>query len=159
MEDELNILESTAYHTFTFISVDNLKISNKDKLEESKMFKCNYELYNKKISKWKDTGNNQCVFEYLLHRYNGVHNLRLTKERIYDSMYHEAHFIERDFKRGVNCLDLERFCKWLGIPMYCVDITDTIFYKYIPDKRNKHYPVLCFICSNNHLVSCYSLNK
>ena len=151
MEDELNILESTAYHTFTFVSVDNLKISNKDKLEESKMFKCNYELYNKKISKWKDTGECECVFEYLLHRYNGVHNLRLTKERIYDSMYHEAHFIERDFKKGVSCQDLERFCKWLGIPMYCVDITDTIFYKYIPDKRNKHYPVLCFICSNNHL--------
>lgn len=35
--------------------------------------------------------------------------------------------------------------------MYAVDITDTLFYKYIPDKRDKHYPVLCFICSNNHL--------
>ena len=35
--------------------------------------------------------------------------------------------------------------------MYCVDATNSLFYKYVPEKRNHHYPVLCFISSNNHL--------
>jgi hypothetical protein len=151
MEDDLNAKESGAYHTLTYISVDNLKLNKKQRLEESKMYKCNFGIYNKKISKWIDTGQYECVYEYLLHRYNGRNGLNLTKERIYDIIFQQPSWKERNFKTGLSCQDLERFCKWLGIPMYCVDITNSLFYKYLPEKRDKHYPVLCFICSNNHL--------
>jgi hypothetical protein len=149
-EDELNAIESGAYHTLTYIGVENNKMTKKKRLEESKMYKCNYELYNKKISKWTDTGDNECVFEYLLHRYNGVNRLVLTKEKVYDVIFKEPIYVERDFKRGVSCQDIENFCKWLGCPLYAVDRDDTLFYKYIPDNRNKNYPAMAGICANNH---------
>ena len=150
MEDELNAIESGVWHKLIFISVDNLKIG-KSRLEESRMFKMNYDIYNNKISEFIDTGKKECCFEYLMHRYNGVHNLRLTKERIYDIIFQEINGKERNFKRGLSCMDLERFCQYLNISMYCVDVTNDLFYKYLPEKASHHYPVLCFVCSNNHL--------
>jgi len=152
LEMKINAIESEAQHNLTYIRVDNLLLDKKARLEESKMYKCNYSIYNKKISSWTDTGNCECVYEYLIHRYNGKNKLVLTKERIYDIIFQEPNWKDRNFRSGLTCLNLETFCRWLRIPMYCVDITNTLFYKYIPDKnRDKHYPVLCFICSNNHL--------
>jgi hypothetical protein len=35
--------------------------------------------------------------------------------------------------------------------MYAIDTDCNLFYKFIPLNRNRNYPVLAFICSNNHL--------
>lgn len=160
-EDELNKRDSYTYHVLTFKAIDNLKFDQeKNTLSKMKMYKCDYSLYNSKISEWTDIGQLECVFETLMHRYDGVHGLRLSKERIYDVIFTRTynHVTEEfakpkeyDFKRGVTCEELNYFAEWLGVPMYCVDRTSSLFYKHIPTKRDRHYPALCFICSNNHM--------
>ena len=155
IEDEKNEIASATKHKVKLKSVNTIRLNTDQKLQDSKMFKCNFSLYNKKISNWVDSGNNMCVYEYLIHRYNNIHKLILTKERIYSIIFDDYLKEKRDYDKiyetGLNCWHLERFCKYLGIHMYCVDATNSLFYKYVPEKRNHHYPVLCFISSNNHL--------
>lgn len=151
IEDRFNQIDSDTRHNIELVSVRNIRLDRKTRLEDSKMFKMNYSFYNKMVSEWKDNGKMECVFDYLMYRYNGFRKLRLTKDRIYDIIFGYSFGEKRDFKKGLSCNDLDTFAYWLGIPMYCVDVDDNLFYKFIPTDRNNNYPVLAFICSNNHL--------
>ena len=55
-EDELNQRESGAQYTLAFQSLQTNRILRGGRLEKSKMFKCNYSVYNKYVSEWTDSG-------------------------------------------------------------------------------------------------------
>lgn len=147
LEIAKNYTNSSEY-TFTFLGVENVLMRQEDNMKESKMFNATFQIYSSKISGWVDSGNKMCMFEYLMHRYHGKNKLELTKERIYRLIFDDGDY---DYTKGVSCVELEPFCQRLGIPMYAVNAEENLFYKHIPTKRNKNYPVLAFIESNNHI--------
>lgn len=152
MEDRKN--QSFEMIRLTLISVENVKIDEKKTdLRESKMYRCKYKIFSEKIAEWTDAGNGECVYDYLIHRYK---RLKLTKERIYDTMFEKEYDLEkkkyyRNYAKGVNTYDLERFCKYFRITLYAVNRDELLFHKYIAPNKNKKYGALCYICSNNHL--------
>jgi hypothetical protein len=70
-EREANQRESYEQHLFEYVKVENLAMRTDRRLEDSKMFKANYTIFSEKVSDWVDSGEMMCVYEFLIHRYNG----------------------------------------------------------------------------------------
>jgi len=135
-------------HKYTYKKVSNVKMDGENNLGKTRMFKMDYKISGKMISDFIDNGEDECVYDFLLHRYNGVNNLQLTKNRIYGLMFDDK---EYDFKKGVSTDEVKKFCQYFKIPMYALDATERIFDKHIPEKKSKAYKSLSFIVSNNHM--------
>lgn len=54
-------------------------------------------------------------------------------------------------ENGVTCDEIKQLCIKYDIRMHAYDINNTIIEEYLPEKRNKKYPIMYFIATNNHL--------
>lgn len=94
-----------------------------------------------------DTKKGRCVFDYIINRYGNIKGLKLIcndKELINIFGDDEA------LINGVDTYQINKFCKYLNIPLYAYDENNNLFHYYYPEKKRKDYPSLMFKIINNH---------
>jgi hypothetical protein len=111
-----------------------------------------------------DTNSGRCVFDYIIYRYGNIDGFKKISN--YESLckifnnYEDDEEITDDndevitdytelLTKGVNTIEIKRFCRKFNIPMYAIDEIENTFNQYIPHTRNKNCNAFIYSLSNN----------
>ena len=149
---------------------DSIQIVNNDKIKPLNKIRMKdsgaglYDGYEPQI--W-DTNSGRCVFDYIKYRYGNIDGFKkiCSYESLckifynYDDEDDEEELTDENdeviteeelLKKGVNTIEIKRFCRKFNIPMYAIDEIENTFNQYIPQNRNKKCPAMIYRVSNKH---------
>lgn len=156
---------------------DSIQIVNNDKIKPLNKIRMKdsgaglYDGYEPQI--W-DTNSGRCVFDYIKYRYGNIDGFK--KICNYESLckifnnYEDDEDITDDnddvitdytelLTKGVNTIEIKRFCRKFNIPMYAIDEIENTFNQYIPQSRNKDCPAMIYRISNKHFYPVIDKQK
>lgn len=137
----------TTNFRFSFTAIERREGS----LESVLMFKSPCKLMKQHFGLYEDSGSGMCVIEALRHLYGSKIPSVMNDDFLCELMSPDD---PRDLEDGWNVLHIDFFVRRYNIPMYALDRNERIFFTHIPEKRNKKYPALVFIVSNDHMYLC-----
>lgn len=121
---------------------------------DEKMYYAKFKIDNMNINyKFQDSGNRRCVPE-ILHQMFCNKNLERPLKLSLQEIGYILNQSDNDLSQGYNTLQIENFCIKYRIPLYAIDINEKIFHSYMPEKKNKHFPCLCYINTMEHMYVC-----
>jgi len=96
-----------------------------------------------------DTGNNTCVFDWIIHHYGDIRGCKKTATRagLVEILGEEA------LIKGVSAVMLDAVCDALGCCQYALDETNEIIHAYSPEEKrkiNNNVPPLVYRVKNGH---------
>lgn len=94
-----------------------------------------------------DTNTNQCVYDYIIHRYGDVKGFKksCTYEKL-DEIFDNGNSL----LKGVNTWGIRNFCVKFNICLHALDDEEHRFMHYVPMKRNQNAPAMIYRISNGH---------
>jgi hypothetical protein len=148
---------------------DSIQIVNNDKikpLDKIRMKDSGAGIYDGYAGQEWSTNTGRCVFDYIIYRYGNIDGFK--KVCNYESLckifnnYEDDEEITDDndevitdytelLTKGVNTIEIKRFCRKFNIPMYAIDEIENTFNQYIPHTPNKKCPAMIFRLSNTHI--------
>ena len=155
---------------------DSIQIVN-DKikpLDKTRMKDAGVGIYDGYEPQLWDTNSGRCVFDYIIYRYRNIDGFK--KICNYESLckifnnYEDDEDITDDndeiitdytelLTKGVNTIEIKRFCRRFNIPMYAVDEIENTFNQYIPQIPNKKCPAMIYRISNKHFYPVIDKEK
>jgi len=155
---------------------DSIQIVN-DKikpLDKTRMKDAGVGIYDGYEPQLWDTNTGRCVFDYIIYRYGNIDGFK--KICNYESLckifnnYEDDEDITNDndeiitdytelLTKGVNTIEIKRFCRRFNIPMYAVDEIENTFNQYTPNNRNTNCCAMIFRISNKHFYPINDNNK
>ena len=152
------------------IQIVNDKIKPLDKIRMKDAGAGLYDGYEQQI--W-DTNTGRCVFDYIKYRYGNIDGFKKISN--YESLckifnnYEDDEDITDDndeviteeelLNKGVNTMEIKRFCRRFNIPMYAIDEIENTFNQYIPQTPNKKCPAMIYRISNKHFYPVIDKEK
>ena len=156
---------------------DSIQIVNNDKikpLDKIRMKDAGVGLYDGYTPQTWDTNKGRCVFDYIIYRYGNIDGFK--KVCNYESLckifnnYEDDEDITDDndekitdytelLTKGVNTIEIKRFCEKFNIPMYAIDEIENTFKQYIPQSPNKKCPAMIYRVSNKHFYPVIDKEK
>lgn len=156
---------------------DSIQIVNNDKiksLDKIRMKDAGVGIYDGYEPQDWNTRKGWCVFDYIIYRYGNIDGFK--KICNYDSLckifnnYEDDEEITDDddevitdytelLNKGVNTIEIRRFCRKFNIPMYAIDEIENTFNQYIPHTPNKKCPAMIYRVSNKHFYPVIDKEK
>lgn len=126
------------------------KVRDNGKLEEVRMRDTNAGLLDGYDKQNWDTNTGKCVFDYIINCFQDIKGFKSVCNYNSLNKIFNDNTDEDLLSKGVNTIEISRFCKRYNIPMYAIDDCERTFYQYQPPKPNKKCPALIYRISNQH---------
>ena len=121
-----------------------------------------------------DTNTGRCVFDYIIYRYKNIDGFKKICNyeslcKIFNNYDDDEEITDDDdevitdytelLNKGVNTIEINRFCRKFNIPMYAIDEIENTFKQYIPHTPNKKCPAMIYRVSNKHFYPVIDKEK
>ena len=155
---------------------DNIQIVN-DKikpLDKIRMKDSGAGIYDGYAEQEWDTNTGRCVFDYIIYRYGNIDGFKKICNyeslcKIFNNYDDDEEITDDDdevitdytelLNKGVNTIEINRFCRKFNIPMYAIDEIENTFNQYIPHTPNKKCPAMIYRVSNKHFYPVIDKEK
>ena len=156
---------------------DNIQIVNNDKikpLDKTRMKDAGAGIYDGYTEQVWDTNSGRCVFDYIIYRYGNIKGFKKVCNyeslcKIFNNYEDDEEITDDDdevitdytelLNKGVNTIEIKRFCRKFNIPMYAIDEIENTFNQYIPHSRRGDCPAMIFRVSNKHFYPVIDKEK